>query len=379
MTDFDLWLKRNMLSQITKIITNTCQQMYADAYIHSKKTNTVNNFFQTVDQEYAVHYITEITNNLQQQMLQLITNNKFHLDSRKHKGIIQIHTPPSPITREIIPHPKYTNTLLDTALSTKLFNTFKHFKFPFKLIFLDIETDSLNIKTANILQISLLKIETDEKSLTPFTIQDICTTYVKPYDGYKINTNDPSFKINQISQEHIDNAPYFEKIAADIADETVLATVVGFNIHNFDIPILERHLLQAKEKTGWAHTIDIGQAYWKNNPSNLTNALKTFNIKKKLSMHNAADDNIACIHLLEALIRNQQIPHNPAGFISLLNSQENVNRNNSIIKRNNPSHTWVSSKNWADIYKTYETQSSNTYKKRHINSEVDTPYKKPRL
>src|SRR6188768_376245 len=37
MTDFDLWLKRNMLSQITKIITNTCQQMYADAYIHSRK------------------------------------------------------------------------------------------------------------------------------------------------------------------------------------------------------------------------------------------------------------------------------------------------------------------------------------------------------
>jgi len=367
-----------MLSQITKIITNTCQQMYSDAYIHSKKTNTVNNFFQTVDQEYAIHYITEITNNLQQQMLQLVINNKFHIDSRKYKGITQTHTPPSPITKQVS-HSKYSNTLLDTALSTKLFKTFKHFKFPFKLVFLDIETDGLNIRTANILQISLLKIEIDENSHTPFSIQDICTTYIKPYNGYRVNTNDPSFEINKITQKHIDDAPLFKKFAAHIADETVLATIAGFNIHNFDIPILERHLLEAEEKTGWAHTIDIGQAYWKNNPSNLTNALKAFNIKKTLSMHDAANDNIACIHLLEALIRNQQIPHNPAGFISLLDSHENINRNNQIIKRNSPSHPWVSKKDWADIYKIHETQNNNTHKKRHINSETNIPYKKPRL
>jgi len=356
MTDFDIWLKTNIVNKIKYITINICNQMYLDAYIQTRKENTKSNI-QTIDENYAVYYINKITDQLNQEMCQSLLNRNFYINAQKCQN--------PPENSQIIRYKHINNSLLDTAKQSSLYQTFKQFKYPFKLTFLDIETDSLDIHTSNILQISLMSINLEEQSATPFIIKDICTTYVKPYEGYTIDTQNSSFKVNNITQEQINKAPLFKSIASEIVDQTILNTLVGFNIHQFDIPILKRHLQIAGEKPGWTHTIDIGQAYWKFYPSTLSNALKTLGIQHNFQMHDAKSDNIACMHIFEALIQNKNIPNNPEQFLSLINSDTNRTRYNFILEQSNPTHIWIS-KDWHNLYKNISTHN---YKKRPFQSE----------
>ena len=63
MTDFDIWLKTNIVNRVKNITVIICNQMYLDEHIQINKENTKSNF-QTIDQEYAVYYINKITDQL---------------------------------------------------------------------------------------------------------------------------------------------------------------------------------------------------------------------------------------------------------------------------------------------------------------------------
>jgi DNA polymerase III epsilon subunit-like protein len=219
---------------------------------------------------------------------------------------------------------------------------------PHRLVFLDIETDSLNTSAANILQISLLEIECNNNPINPLVIKNICNSYIKPHPNYIINKNDQSTKIHQITQSQINNAPQFNEIAMDIADQLVSTTLVGFNIQCFDIPILCRHLQNSGEDPGWTAAIDLGQAYWKSYPSTLENALKMLDIQHK-PLHNAQNDVTACIDLFAKLVNLNKLPKDPQGFQTLLNDthQNSTKFGRSIIQINeHPTHPWITKNHW---------------------------------
>ena len=328
MLDFQVWLEESITETLQTITKNIYNQIQLDAQI---QTNRNNNLFHILDKEYAIHYINKITHQLNQQMSNAIPDHTLYIKTKEH-----IKTNALPIE-----YPHINDSLLDIAKQTQFYTSFKEFEYPFQLAFLDLETDSLDIQSANILQISLIKIQIEERSTTPFIIQDIITTYVKPYEGYTINESNPSFKINKITQQTIDQAPLFKQIASTISDGSVMKTIVGFNINQFDIPILKRHLHKFGEEPGWTHTIDTAQAFWKYYPSTLTNALKTLGIKDTFQIHNAKYDNLACIHILQNLIQNKHIPDNPKDFLNFIHQDTNKTRRSHIIEKNNSSHPWV--------------------------------------
>jgi DNA polymerase III epsilon subunit-like protein len=179
----------------------------------------------------------------------------------------------------------------------------------------------------------------------------MCTSYIKPYDGYKINPNNPSTAIHKIKQIDIDTAPLFNQIAADIVDQMVLCTIVGFNIHNFDIPILTKHLEKAGEKPSWTHTIDLAQVYWKHYPSSLTGALQTLGITSPHKAHDARSDALACINILAGFITNEKLPKSPSALFNIWKEpHKNNNRyGNKIVRIGNPIHPWISY-NWPELY-----------------------------
>ena len=346
MTDFNIWLKSTMLNQLATILKETMDQMYLDTFIQQSNSYTINNHFYNIDQDYAKFYINKIIDKLQLTTTQLYKNKLLQLDSRKCPEHIK------PVINNKLSIPNQINlNPIDIAKQREYSLIYKDFISPHKLIFLDIETDSLNINTANILQISLLEIQCSNNSLNPFIIKPLCNSYIKPYNNYIIDKNNKSTKIHNITQKQIDKAPHFHELAMDIVDQTVLATLVGFNIQYFDIPILLKNLKNSKQNPGWTHTIDLAQAYWKYFPSTLENALKALKIQHE-PLHNAQNDAIACIDLLAALIIHNKLPTNPEGFQKLLkNSHENATRyGKSIIQRNeNPTHPWIE-KDWKKHY-----------------------------
>jgi len=332
--------------------------MLLDTHTYFAQNKKQNNQ-QIVDYEYAIYYINKITTELNQKM-----RNLFEEEQKKFKIIL---TNTNVLTN---PLRNVNKNLLHTIQEKELINSFKEFKYPFQLFFLDMETDGLDIRTANILQISFIKIQVEEDN-KPISIEDVYTTYVKPYDGYQIDENCSSFKVNGIKQQQIDKAPTFKQIAADIADLTVLKVIVGFNIHHFDIPILNRHLKTTNEKSGWTYTIDIAQAFWKSYPLSLTNALKTLGINYNSCLHNAKNDNMACIHIFEHLIKQKQLPQTPKEFLTLCSQDKNTTHRGHIILQNTPTHPWVG-QNWIKNYHQFQDElptppNSNIPMKRSLN------------
>jgi len=222
-----------MFNEIKTILNNSIDQMHLDAYTKYSKSPLVNNYYQEIDQEYAKFYINEITNKLQSATIKCAEANKLLLmDGCKCPEHIR------PITQHrTIPY-QINTSLTDIAKQRELAEVYKAFVSPHRLVFLDIETDSLHTNATNILQISLLEMECINNPTNPFAIKSICNSYIKPYDNYIINKNDQSTKIHQITQSQINNAPQFHEVAMDIADQTASTILVEFNIQCFDIPIL---------------------------------------------------------------------------------------------------------------------------------------------
>lgn len=338
MTDFTRWLKTTMFKQLQLAIDDTIDQIVSDAYIQSAQSKLSCNFYQAVDQDYIKFYVQKTTDRLQEETIHLAQKeHTMHVDSRKCQSLA--------IPRELITAQGLCSqrSLLDIAKQQELSKIFKPFTYPFKLVFLDIETDGLDPRVANILQISLIEISTMDNSYHSLCMTDICTTHVKPYIGYEIDTNHPSTAVHQIPQSCIDNAPMFRDIAAEIADSLVHKTLVGFNIHNFDIPILTQHLKRTGKHPSWTHSIDLAQAYWKHFPSTLQQALRTFKITSK-GTHDAQKDALACIELFAKLVHQQALPHNPDKLVELLHNPElNETRHGKQIfmETINPYHPWL--------------------------------------
>lgn len=360
MSELNAWLKPIMFKELETILNQTIDQMLHDAFIKHSQSSTINNFYQEVQQDYIQFYIKHITHKLHSHVSQLAkSTSTLLLDSRKCPK----HLKPDAFFYKT---PTQLNTsLLDIAKQSNLLRSFQSFTSPHRLIFLDIETDSLQTNVAHILQISLLELQCTQNPLNPVIIKPVCNSFIKPYDGYIINTNDKSSRIHNITQEQIDNAPYFHTVASDIVDLTVLSTLVGFNIEHFDLPILLRHLQACHEEPGWTHTIDVAQAYWKYFPATLENALRMLDIQHK-PLHHAENDAIACIDLLSKLIDLGKLPSSPIGFQKLLNNpDENTTRyGKTIIQRNTcPTHPWVG-KDWTKHYDVEILDASQSSNKR---------------
>ena len=191
-----------------------------------------------------------------------------------------------------------------------------------QLAFLDIETDGTNINTANILQIAIIKpvINSDHNTLSYFTSW---SSYVLPYEGYTEKDN-LAYHINHIGNKQL-------KTAMDIDDAVNFATfhlcntvIVGYNINNFDIPILKRHCDYYDEPIKYKYSIDLYPTIWKNKKQKLGDAIKAYNLPFNSNPHDAMADASCCIDLLSEVIERNELPNIEEDLLDLSNSPENI-------------------------------------------------------
>ncbi|KDR65171.1 hypothetical protein GALMADRAFT_148920 [Galerina marginata CBS 339.88] len=369
MTDLPTWLKKTLHSQLQEILVDTIPKILQDSYILSTQSNLTANYYQSAQQDYICFYIQSITDRLCKQTTELAQQKStFLVDSRRC---------PDHLTNRKCQIPTFRSysdqNLLDIVKQKEISSTLTSFTYPFRLIFLDIETDGLDLYKSNILQISLLEVLPTNNLVQ---VRDLLTTYVKPSPNYLIDIFNPSTKIHGITQRQIDSAPTFKEIAAGIIDHTMSCIIVGYNIHNFDIPILSRHLHKEGETPAWTHTIDIAQAYWKHYPATLQNALRSFKLSHDKG-HDAQKDAYVCIELFSKLIQHGNLPTNPTGFIDLLNDpSRNQHRNGKsiILCNDSASHPWLI-KDWKSLYRP-STQLAVAHKRTAEDHSKDHSRKK---
>jgi DNA polymerase III epsilon subunit-like protein len=223
---------------------------------------------------------------------------------------------PIPSFTKPIPYRSLPQLLATTEIGNKLVNYTN-------LVALDLETDGIG-HNCNILQISLIKLQTDKRSRIP--IFEDFTTYTLPYQGYQVNENGEAFQVNEIDNNTISQAPLFKDIITDILEWTKGATLVGFNIHTFDLPILQRHLNKISPSNKLEHvlTIDLAQSFWKYHPRTLHTALCTYNSPMaKEDLHNAYNDAYASFSLLSKMVEKGEMPTNSIGVRNLMMTIDN--------------------------------------------------------
>ena len=159
------------------------------------------------------------------------------------------------------------------------------------IAFFDLETTGINIVSDRIVEISILKIYSDEK---------------KESKTYRINPTipipDSATKIHGIKDADVQNAPTFKQIAKEIADLFDNCDLAGYNINRFDIPLLMEEFLRAETEFDMNNrrTIDVQAIFHKKEERTLSAAYKFYCGKELTCAHNAEADAGATFEILES-------------------------------------------------------------------------------
>ncbi len=165
------------------------------------------------------------------------------------------------------------------------------------LLFFDLETTGLNIGKDRIVEISMLKVLPDGKEL-------LKTFLLNP----EIPIPEEAMEIHGISNEDVEGAPKFAKIAEQLLDFIGDSDIAGYNSSKFDLPLLVEEFLRVgiRFEVRNRSFIDVQTIFHKMEPRTLTAAYKLYCGKELIDAHSAEADTIATYEVLKAQIERYQ-------------------------------------------------------------------------
>ena len=162
------------------------------------------------------------------------------------------------------------------------------------LVVFDLETTGIWVEKDKIVEIGMVKLMPDG------TRQE----YVKRVNpGMPIPVN--VSRIIDIKDEDVKDAPRFKEIAREVIDFIGDADLGGFNIQRFDLPVLERELIEAGSSFQWKERsiYDAQKVYHIHEKRDLMAAYQLYCDKELTIAHTALGDAQATVEILDAQIR----------------------------------------------------------------------------
>lgn len=165
------------------------------------------------------------------------------------------------------------------------------------LVMLDLETTSAQIDHARIIEVAAIKIYPDGR-------REAFETLVNP--GFEI---DPEIEeLTGITNEELSEAMDFAHYADELLAFLHGSIISGFNVRNFDAPILweEFHRAGRRWPVAQEHILDVMEIFHKAEPRSLTGAVRFYLGKDHEGAHRAAADAEATLEVLEAMLKKYQ-------------------------------------------------------------------------
>lgn len=159
------------------------------------------------------------------------------------------------------------------------------------LAIIDLETTGINVATDRIVEISIVKINTDNT-------HEVFTRRVRP----GIPISEEAQKVHGISEEDLKDKPPFNQIAQEVANFIGNADLGGFNAIKFDIPLLMEEFLRADSDFSLRgrKIIDVQNIFHKMEPRNLAAAYRFYCKNELRNAHSAEADAMATYEILKA-------------------------------------------------------------------------------
>ncbi len=191
------------------------------------------------------------------------------------------------------------------------------------IVFFDIETTGIDVIKDRIVEITILRIETNQ--------QDKIYTYlINP----TISIPPQVIKIHHITNEMVKDKPTFKELAHTIYKHFEGADIAGFNALKFDIPILveEFHRCDIDFNLKNRSIVDVQVIFHKMEQRNLAAAYKFYCQKELNHAHSSKADTIATYEILKAqLEKYHELPKNIKELSSFSNYHRNVDVHGHII------------------------------------------------
>ncbi len=170
------------------------------------------------------------------------------------------------------------------------------------IVFFDLETTGVNVATDRIVEISMIKIKTNNEQTTI---------------NYRINPTIPipgeSSAIHGIYDEDVKNEPTFKDVANDIYRFIENCDLAGYNSNHFDVPLLAEEFLRVNIPfdTKNRRLVDVQNIYHKMEQRTLEAAYRFYCDKELQNAHSAnADTNATYEILLAQLDRYDNLENN---------------------------------------------------------------------
>jgi len=174
------------------------------------------------------------------------------------------------------------------------------------LIVFDLETTGLDVQKDQIVQIAARKFLPTTVGFKSPDKEDIINQYIKP----TVPISEEAQEVHKITSKKLKNKPTFEKIAKKLYRFFQKCDVSGYNILNFDIPILQRQFIECGYTWKTKNVIDCYRIFKEQVPHTLDGAIKYYSrlLSKPVTFgaHDAYQDVLASSFVLwEQLSRHQ--------------------------------------------------------------------------
>lgn len=172
------------------------------------------------------------------------------------------------------------------------------------IVWFDLETTGINISQDRIIEICLIKTDSDLKEIEKF--------YSKVNPGSGIEIRPEAFEKHGITMESLRGEPSFSNIAQKVVDFIGDSDLGGYNALYFDIPMLTEELIRAGIVFNHRkhNVIDPFSIICKLEPRNLESVYSRYLGKDLTNAHSAEADIKATIEIFNHQKKNFQIPDN---------------------------------------------------------------------
>jgi len=165
------------------------------------------------------------------------------------------------------------------------------------LAFFDLETTGVNVGADRIVEIAILKAMPDGTEI-------IKTLRIHPEMPIPL----ASSLIHGIYDEHVETAPKFKEVAAELAEFIGDADLAGYNSNRFDIPVLLEEFLKAGVDFDMTDRkfVDVQNIFHQMEQRTLRAAYKFYCNKDIVNAHSAEADITATYHVLLAQLERYE-------------------------------------------------------------------------
>lgn len=194
------------------------------------------------------------------------------------------------------------------------------------LAFIDLETTGINLSTDRIIEIAIVKLQTDGSKV-------IKRKLINPQMPIPKASSD----IHGITNEMVKDAPAFKQVANEIKQFLDNCDLAGYNSNRFDLPLLVEEFLRAGLNFDISdkHLLDVQKVYHMMEPRTLSAAYKFYCDKNLENAHSAEADAQATFEILESqLLRYGQLGNTVESVIKFTGHEAIVDLARRFIMEN---------------------------------------------